>query len=378
MFSLGVRTTNVKNSFSLPKNCRKIVVRRLLKMLNFRTLKYNVMEMFFRTLLVILIVVFIVYLVGPEAPRPQLNTDLPTLSGDLDALEMNILQKERSGNIKPDNEARFIWAGDSLKERTEWALLYLHGFSASWFEGSPVNVEFARHYGCNAYFARLAAHGVDTTETLLDMTPDALWESAKEALMVARKIGKRVVIMASSTGGTLALKLAAEFPEYVDGLILYSPNVRMNNPAAFLLSKPWGLYIARAAYGGKYRVTNEDYTSTDCKYWNCKYRLEALVNLQLLIEKTMKKEVFERVTCPVFLGYYFKDDENQDQVVRVDAALKMFEQLGTPTELKNKQAFPEAGNHVIASGLFSNSVEELQSATFRFAGDILKINNRVF
>jgi len=332
------------------------------------------MEMFFRTVMLIFIVLLIVYLVGPEAPRPQMNLDLPSLPGDLNTLEKSILQREQAGNVKPDNEARFIWADDNLKERTDWALLYLHGFSASWYEGSPINVAFARHYGCNAYFARLAAHGMDTTETLIDMTPDALWESAKEAMMVARKIGKRVVIMGSSTGGTLALKLAAEFPEYVDGLILYSPNVRLNSPAAFLLSKPWGLYVARAAYKGKYRITNEDYASTDCKYWNCKYRLEALVNLQLLVEKTMKKEFFERVTCPVFLGYYYKDDENQDQVVRVDAALKMFEQLGTPSELKSKQAFPEAGNHVIASGLFSNSVEEVQIATFRFAGEKLKLN----
>lgn len=332
------------------------------------------MKKLVKALLLIIIVIAIVYLVGPETPRPVLSLDLPTLSGDLNTLESTILEKEKSLRLKPDNESRFIWNNDSVKERTEWALLYLHGFSASWYEGYPVNVDFAREFGCNAYFPRLAAHGIDTTEALIDMTPDALWDSAKEALMAARKIGKKVVVMGTSTGGTLAIKLAAEFPEYVDGLILYSPNVRINNPAAFLLSKPWGLQIARMVYKSNYRVTNPDFSSKECQYWNCKYRLEAVVYLQQLVEKTMKDEVFKRITCPVFLGYYYNDQENQDQVVRVDAALDMFSKLGTPSERKVEKAFPDAGAHVIAGELFSKSIDEVRNATFSFAAEVLKIS----
>jgi esterase/lipase len=143
-------------------------------------------------------------------------------------------------------------------ERTEYSLLYLHGFSASWREGSPANEEFARHFGMNAYFPGLASHGLVTDDPLIDMTPDNLWESAKEALMIASNLGERVIVMGTSTGGTLALKLAAEFPEYVDGLILYSPNIRINNNTAFLLARPWGLQLARQATGDKYRVSDED------------------------------------------------------------------------------------------------------------------------
>lgn len=332
------------------------------------------MKKFVRALMLIFIVLLIVYLVGPEEPRPILNLDLPSLSDDLNALESDILMSEKTFNVKADNESRFVWMNDTVKEKTEWALLYLHGFTASWYEGYPINVDFARSFGCNAYFPRLAAHGLNTADALIDMTPDALWNSAKEALMVARKLGKRVVIMATSTGGTLALKLAAEFPEYVDALILYSPNVRINNPAAFLLSKPWGLQIARMVYKSNYRITNDDFDSKECMYWYCKYRLEAVVYLQQLVEKTMKKEVFERVTCPVFLGYYYKDEKNQDQVVRVDAALNMFRQLATPVDQKTEIAFPEAGEHVIAGELFSKSVDEVKEATFQFAKTILKMD----
>ncbi|MBN1822421.1 MAG: alpha/beta hydrolase [Prolixibacteraceae bacterium] len=326
-----------------------------------------------RFLLIVLVLLIAGYLLGPKPPKPELNNDLPVIQGSLSTLESNIQKKESLEQIKPDNEARIIWANDSLQERTDYCLLYLHGFSASYYEGYPVNVEFARRYGCNAYFPRLASHGLITEDALIDMTPDRLWEDSKEALLVARTLGKKVVIMSTSTGGTLALKLAAEFPEYVEGLILYSPNIRINNGAAFLLSGPWGLQIARKVYDSKYRITNEDFESKDCQYWYCKYRLEAVVYLQQLIDATMKTEVYKRVTSPVFLGYYYKDEEHQDEVVKVDAMLDMFEKLGTSPDRKVKQAFPEAGEHVIACELTSGALEEVKKATFIFAENVLNM-----
>jgi pimeloyl-ACP methyl ester carboxylesterase len=321
-----------------------------------------------------LVVLALAYFLGPKLEKPVLNRELPSVPGDPAQLEKWITDREQSLKIKPDNEARFIWANDSIKEKTKYVLLYLHGFSACWFEGSPVNVDFARHFGCNAYFSRLASHGLDTQEALLDMTPDRLWESAKKALMVAGQLGEKVVIMSTSTGGTLSLKLAAEFPDKITGLILFSPNIQINNDVAWLLSKPWGLQLARKSAGGNYRITNPDSTAKDCQYWNCKYRLEGIVYLQQLLESTMKEEVFRKVTVPVFLGYYYKDEEHQDQTVRVDAALKMFDHLGTPPDVKVKMAFPEAGDHCIASGMFSKSVDEVRAASFAFAEKFLGMN----
>lgn len=320
-------------------------------------------------ILVVLIVV--VYLLGPKPPKPELNKDLPSLSGSLASLESYIKKKEAGFSIKPDNESRIFWANDSLKERTSYCVLYLHGFSASWYEGYPANVAFAKKFGFNLYAPRLHGHGLITEDALLDMTPDKLWESAKEALMVARSLGKKVIVMSTSTGGTLGLKLAADFPEYVDGLILYSPNIRINDKTVFMLSKPWGLQIGRTATGSKYRVTNEDFDSKDCQYWNCKYRLEAVVYLQQLVEATMKKETYKNVTAPVFLGYYYKDEDNQDETVRVDAMLKMFDQLGTLSAQKVKVAFPNAGEHVIACELTSGCVNEVVEETIKFGTEVL-------
>jgi alpha-beta hydrolase superfamily lysophospholipase len=324
-----------------------------------------------RYLLILLLVLVAGYLLGPKPPKPELNKNLPSLPTSVRNLESYIAEKESEYSVRPDNESRIFWANDSLKERTDYCLLYLHGFSASWYEGYPANVEFAKHFGMNAYMPRLASHGLETEDALVDMTPDNLWKSAKEALMVARSLGKNVIIMSTSTGGTLGLQLAADFPEYVDGLILYSPNIRINNGAAFLLSKPWGLQIGRKVTGGKYRTTNEDFNSKDCQYWYCKYRMEAVIYLQQLVEATMNKSTFTRVTAPVFLGYYYKDENNQDETVKVSAMLKMFDQLGTPADRKIKVAFPEAGDHVIACELTSGSVEEVIRESKKFGEDIL-------
>lgn len=327
----------------------------------------------FKIILLVIAGLFILYFAGPQMPEPVLNRDLPVIEGSVENWVAG-MEKKSGKPIKPGCEAKIVRAGDSARESTEYALLYLHGFSASWREGAPVNEDFARRYGCNAYFARLASHGEVTDNPLIDMTPDRLYETAREALAVARKLGHKVIIMGCSTGCTLALKLAADFPGMVDGLILYSPNIQIKQKTAAILSGPWGLQIARLNYGGDFSVSGDDPNSEICKYWYCRYRAEGPVYLQQLLDVTMNKELFSNVKCPVFMGYYFKDEQHQDQVVEVKAALRMFSELGTPESVKTKMAFPGAGGHVIACDLTSGSVSEVRIATFEFAEKILGLN----
>ena len=87
----------------------------------------------------------------------------------------------------------------------------------------------------------------------------------------------------------------------------------------------------------------------------------------------MKKSTFEKVKTPIFLAYYYKDETHQDETVRVDAMLEMFDKLGTDSGLKEKMAFPEAGNHVIACELTSKSYREVFDETVKFAEKVLKL-----
>lgn len=306
------------------------------------------------------------YLIGPRMPVPDLEGDLPRIPVGIEGIEAYVRDQEAQYPVKQENEAKILW-GDSVGRPTEYVLLYLHGFSASRYEGFPITHDFVREFKVNAYLPRLAEHGLADEEPLLHMTPANLYASAREALAIAHKLGKKVIIMGTSTGGTLGLMLAADFPEKVSGLILYSPNIRIKQKSAILLSGPWGLQIGRLAFGGKYRISDDSLNSKACQYWNCRYRVEATVYLQQLLDARMQAQEFARVKVPVFLAYYYKDEEHQDQTVEVKAALRMFEELGTPADEKEKTALPEAGSHVIACELTSGAVDELRQKTFGFA-----------
>ena len=123
-------------------------------------------------------------------------------------------------------------------------------------------------------------------------------------------------------------------------LINLSPNIAINDPAAFLLNDPWGLKIARLVMGGNYRVT--DASVEHAKFWNKKYRLESLTELEELTESAMTKKTFAKIKQPSLTLYYYKNEEEQDPQVKVSAMLKMNEELGTPADMKEAIAFPNA------------------------------------
>jgi len=314
-----------------------------------------------------ILALFVIYFLGPQPPKPELNNVLPAVAS-IDALDSYITAMEAPHKIKPNNQAKIIWA-DSSQSQTEYALVYLHGFSASQMEGDPVHQNIAKQFNCNLYLARLAEHGIDTTEDLMNLTADQYWESAKLAYAIGKQIGKKVILMSTSTGGTLALQLASVYPE-IAGLILYSPNIEVFNPSAPLLDNPWGLQIGRAVLKSNY-VDIKYKDSAYPKYWNSHYRIEGVVALQNLLEATMTEATFKKIHQPTLALYYYKDEAHQDNVVKVTAIQKMMQQIATPANLKMEMAIPNAGNHVIASPIVSNDIVSVEKATAKFMKEVI-------
>ena len=304
----------------------------------------------------------VISFLGPQPPKPVLNELLPTVAS-LNALDASIADMEATHKIKLNNQAKIIWA-DSSKTQTEYAIVYLHGFSASQMEGDPVHQNIAKQFHCNLYLARLAEHGIDTTEDLMNLTAENYWESAKLAYAIGKQLGKKVILMGTSTGGTLALQLASIYPE-IAGLILYSPNIEIFDPSAPLLNNPWGLQIGRAVLKSNY-VDIKYKDSAYPKYWNSHYRIEAVVALQNLLEATMTEATFKKIHQPTLALYYYKDEAHQDNVVKVKAIQKMIQQIATPSNLKMEMAIPNAGNHVLASPIVSKDIVSVEKATLKF------------
>lgn len=168
----------------------------------------------------------------------------------------------------------------------------------------------------------------------------------------------------------MALMLAAYFPDRVHALINLSPNIAINNPLAFLSNNPWGLSLTYWVVG-KYNLAQTD--SVRKRYWNDHYRVEAIAQLQEMLEDQMNEELFSRVTCPVLTLYYYKNEQEQDPQVKVSAMLTMHEQLGTAAREKQATAIPTAGAHVLGSYLVSQDVPAVQRAIDDFAQRVLKL-----
>lgn len=331
-------------------------------------------------ILVIVVLLLVAYLAGPSPSRPEYASAananyLAPLVHEGAELEAYVTKGESTRKLKPDNEARIIWANDSIKQKTEYAIVYLHGFSASQEEGDPVHVNTAKKFGCNLYLSRLAEHGIDTTEALLHLTADNLWTSAKEALRIGEQLGDKVILMGTSTGASLALMLAATFEARIYGLLLLSPNIAIADPAARLLNNPWGLQIARLVKGSEYNYS-KDQRDIYKKYWYSKYRLEGTVALEEMLETSMTVATFAKVKQPTLMLYYYKDEVHQDSVVSVEAMKKMFERLGTPKELKREIAMPNTGDHVIGSYIKSKDIAGVEMEVERFAKEILHLRLR--
>lgn len=328
------------------------------------------MRLLKRTLTVVIIFV-IVYVVGPQPSTPVFKPALPVVPAINAGLETFISEQESQHKIKTDNEARIVWANDSLKQKTEYAIVYLHGFSASQEEGNPVHRNIAKQFGCNLYLSRLAEHGIDTTDALFNMTAENLWESAQQAYAIGKQLGNKVILMGTSTGGTLALQLAAAYPD-IAGLVLYSPNIAINDPNAWILNNPWGLQIARLVKGSKLNTAKND-TPVYKQYWNKQYRLEATVQLEELLETTMNNTTFSAVKQPTLTLYYYKDEQHQDPVVKVEPMKKMMAALGTAAEQERIVAIPNAGSHVIASPIQSKDIVSVEKETADFLKTILHL-----
>lgn len=125
----------------------------------------------------------------------------------------------------------------------EVALVYVHGFSASPEELSPVPEGVAADWGGPLYQVRLTGHGQDGAALARARVSD--WRrDVAEAIALGRRLAPRVVVMGNSTGATLAALAVAEGAE-VAGLVLVAPNFALvDRKAERLMRMPFaGIWV---------------------------------------------------------------------------------------------------------------------------------------
>lgn len=125
----------------------------------------------------------------------------------------------RQAGATPVREPRLYSTGNY----SDKAVLLIHGFTACPWEMADLG-EFLRQQGVNAYAMRLAGHGTRPEDLLKIKWPD-WYQTVEEGLRVTRLLGKEVYVMGVSTGGALTVKLAAEHPEEIRGVVCLAPAI---------------------------------------------------------------------------------------------------------------------------------------------------------
>lgn len=270
------------------------------------------------------LVVWLVYQLGPrhEVIEPAA---MPTPPQDPIAIESMLAAAEARaggsalGPITPGTEKRILWAHED-RRKTAFSIVYLHGYSATRQEVSPLTEQLAQALGANLFQTRLRGHG-QRGGAMAEVSAGDWLADTLEAYAIGERIGERVVVVGTSTGGTLALWLALR-PEAapVTALLLISPNLGPRDPRSEWLAAPWGAQLAEAVIGPTYEWHPAN--PAHATYWTWRYPSRALIPMMALVEHVRASEL-ERIKTPTLVIY-----SPNDRVVSHEEIETMFGRLG--------------------------------------------------
>lgn len=236
-----------------------------------------------RTTLIVLGAIAALLALGPRTPvdAPAAAPALPTTLAMLPAW---LADHERAAGVTDPNVAKRVVFIDSLAPtKTPWSVVYLHGFSATRQETAPLAQDVALELGANLFETRLHGHGLPG-DSMGHVTARDWLADTRQAFAIGRALGDSVIVIGTSTGGTLGVWLATVPPAEQAGLarlVLISPNFGAHDHAAEVLTLPWArVVLPRFIPQRSWQARNEEQK----RYWTVSYPSTALFPMQALVE----------------------------------------------------------------------------------------------
>lgn len=283
---------------------------------------------------------------GPRAKMDsRLTFDAGSMGPDLDAYLAD--REARFADITPGVEKRILWAG-AAGAQTDLAVIYIHGFSATSEEIRPVPDWVAEALGSNLFYTRLAGHGRGGA-ALAGATTGAWIDDLAEALAIGQRIGRKVLVIATSTGATLAAVGATDprLSAQIQGLVLVSPNFRLRNPAAGLLTLPFAHRWVPLVAGRERAFTARH--PQQATYWTLRYPTAALFAMAALVAHALRQD-FASAPQPALFVY-----APADRVVDQRQTARIAARWGGPRKEARRVMGPtdDPEAHVIAGDILS-------------------------
>jgi len=281
-----------------------------------------------------------------SAIRPGFPPDLP-----VERIDSWLLAREAGvPGLIEGTDKTVVWAG-APGRRTPLALVYLHGFSASRGELEPVPQVVAAALGANLFLTRLAGHGQGGAA--LGRVRAADWAlDLDEAVGLGRRLGSRVVLIGTSTGGSLAALAAADpaLREGLAGLVLVSPNFGLHSAQARVLDLPhvrrWLRWVAGTERGF------DPQSSEHARAWTTRYPVEAMIAMRA-VQRQAAAADYAGIDLPVLALL-----AEGDTVVDPAATRRVLAGWGGPVRIEVIEGADHRDQHVIAGRILSPSTTD--------------------
>lgn len=247
-----------------------------------------------------------------------------------------------------------VWNGGAPR-CTDLALVYIHGYTGCRQSLAPVPERVAACLGANLFSTRLTGGGLGA-DAIGAVTLGDWQRDTAEAAGLGGVIGRRVVVLAMSTGCPLAAWWVEQHPETA-ALVMLSPNFWPRNRGVSLLLTPAGPLLARLLVG-RYRDLSGNCELED-RYWTTRHHSRSLVPMMQAV-RLGRRAALEQIRCPVLVVY-----TEQDRVVSVPAIKRAYERIGSTR--KRLVEFADADQHELAGAILApETVPALTGIITRF------------